>query len=274
MGTPGQAVGGYTNGAAVNGFLEGYQTMDTIAALNFGFIIALNIRAKGVDDNKTVVRETCRAGIFAGVILLAVYSALAYIGVQSGAAFPGAVNGTEVLKSIVLELFGPVGIILLALIFAIACLNTCVGLISCCSDYFAKIFPVLGYKAWACFFAAASMLLSNIGLNQILAFSIPVLGAIYPVAIVLIALACLHPLLGRFSRVYPVTIAFTGVVSVLAALDSVALIPKTLASGLRMLPFYANGLGWLVPAVVGIGLGILFSGKKTKNGVKSNRYTM
>lgn len=274
MGTPGQAIGGYTNGAAVNGFLEGYQTMDTIAALNFGFIIALNIRAKGVDDNKTVVRETCRAGIFAGVILLAVYSALAYIGVQSGAAFPGAANGTAVLKSIVLELFGPVGIILLALIFAIACLNTCVGLISCCSDYFAKIFPVLGYKAWACFFAAASMLLSNIGLNQILAFSIPVLGAIYPVAIVLIALAFLHPLIGRFSRVYPVTIAFTGVVSVLAALDSVALIPKTLASGLRMLPFYANGLGWLVPAVVGIGLGILFSGKKTKNGVKSNRYTM
>ena len=274
MGTPAQPVASYAHGAAVKGFLEGYQTMDTIAALNFGFIIALNIRAKGVDDDKSVVRETCRAGIFAGAILLAVYSALAYIGVQSGAAFPGAANGTEVLKSIVLELFGPVGIVLLGLIFAIACLNTCVGLISCCSDYFAKIFPILGYKAWACFFAVASMLLSNIGLNQILAFSVPVLGAIYPVAIVLIALAFLHPLIGRFSCVYPVSIALTAVVSVFAALDSVHLMPKPLASALHILPFYESNLGWLTPAVLGIILGILFSGKKNKNKEKSKSYIM
>ena len=170
----------------------------------------------------------------------------------------------------VLELFGPVGIVLLGLIFAIACLNTCVGLISCCSDYFAKIFPILGYKAWACFFAVASMLLSNIGLNQILAFSVPVLGAIYPVAIVLIALAFLHPLIGRFSRVYPVSIALTAVVSVFAALDSVHLMPKPLASALHILPFYESNLGWLTPAVLGIILGILFSGKKNKNKEKSN----
>ena len=33
----------YKSGPAVTGFLEGYQTMDTIAALNFGIIIAINI---------------------------------------------------------------------------------------------------------------------------------------------------------------------------------------------------------------------------------------
>ena len=45
-GTPGAA---YASLPAVEGFLGGYQTMDTIAALNFGAVIALNIRAKGIE---------------------------------------------------------------------------------------------------------------------------------------------------------------------------------------------------------------------------------
>lgn len=265
MGTPGAPMGKYVSGAAVNGFLEGYQTMDTIAALNFGFIIALNIRAKGVEDNRQIVGETCRAGIIAGVVLFAVYSILTYIGVQSGAAFPGATNGTEVLKSIVMELFGPIGVIILALIFAIACLNTCIGLISCCGDYFAKIFPVFGYRVWACFFAVISMMISNVGLNQILSFSVPVLGAIYPVAIMLIALAFLHKWLGQFRYVYPITILLTGVVSVLAALDSVKIVIPGITALIRLLPFYAQSLGWLIPALVGMVIGVLISPKTGKN---------
>lgn len=258
-GMPGTAVGDYAQGAAVTGFLEGYQTMDTIAALNFGFIIALNVRAKGVNKQKHVVGETCLAGVLAGVVLLAVYSALAYIGVQYSAAFQGAQNGTEVLRSMVQALFGPVGSILLALIFAIACLNTCIGLISCCSDYFAKIFPFWGYRAWAVFFAVISMLISNIGLNQILAVSVPVLGAIYPIAIVLIALAFLHPLVGHFRLVYPVAILLTGIVSIVAALDGIGLALPGISLLIRHLPLYADQLGWLLPAIFGIAIGIVLS---------------
>lgn len=259
MGTPSAPLDKYASGAAVNGFLEGYQTMDTIAALNFGFIIALNIRVKGVEDNRQIVNETCRAGVVAGIVLFIVYAVLTYIGVQSGAAFPGAANGTEVLKSIVMQLFGPVGVIVLALIFAIACLNTCVGLISCCGDYFAKIFPFFNYRVWACFFAVISMMISNVGLNQILSLSIPVLGAIYPVAITLIALAFAHRWLGQYTHVYSITILLTGVVSVLAALDSVKVVIPGITALVRMLPFYQQSLGWLVPAVLGMVIGTLIS---------------
>lgn len=265
VGIPGAPLGKYASGAAVNGFLEGYQTMDTIAALNFGFIIALNIRAKGVEDDRQIVGETCWAGALAGVVLFAVYGILTYIGVQSGAAFPGAANGTEVLKSIVMQLFGPVGVIILALIFAIACLNTCIGLISCCGDYFAKLFPIFGYRVWACFFAVVSMMISNVGLNQILALSVPVLGILYPVAIMLIVLAFLHRWLGQFCYVYPVTILLTGVISVLAALDSLKLVIPGITPLVRMLPFYAQSLGWLVPAVLGMVIGVLISPKTSQN---------
>ena len=34
------------------GFLDGYQTMDAIAALAFGIVIALNIRARGVEEDR------------------------------------------------------------------------------------------------------------------------------------------------------------------------------------------------------------------------------
>ena len=270
QGAAGTAMGDYAQGAAVTGFLEGYQTMDTIAALNFGFIIALNVRAKGVSEQKHVVGETCLAGVLAGVVLLAVYSALAYIGVQYSAAFQGAQNGTEVLRSMVQALFGPVGSVLLALIFAIACLNTCIGLISCCSDYFAKIFPFWGYRVWAVFFAVISMLISNIGLNQILAVSVPVLGAIYPIAIVLIALAFLHTLIGRFRLVYPAAILLTGIVSIVAALDGIGLAVPGLSQLIRHLPFYADQLGWLLPAVLGIAIGIVLSAMRPQSGWKKD----
>ena len=40
----------YQTAPFLKGFAEGYQTMDTIAALNFGAVIAFNIRAKGIEE--------------------------------------------------------------------------------------------------------------------------------------------------------------------------------------------------------------------------------
>ena len=45
----------YTSGAVLQGVLYGYQTMDTLAALNFGAIIALNIQAQGVTRQELAV---------------------------------------------------------------------------------------------------------------------------------------------------------------------------------------------------------------------------
>lgn len=87
------------------------------------------------------------------------------------------------------DLFGNAGIVLLGLIFLLACLNTCIGLISCCSEYFSQILPRFSQRQWAFFFAFVSMVISNAGLSAILAVSVPVLGMIYPPALVLILLS-------------------------------------------------------------------------------------
>lgn len=247
----------YLKGAAVQGFLDGYQTMDTLAALNFGMIVALNIRVKGIQKEKAVVKETISAGWIAGVLLLAVYAMLAYVGRLSGASFAGAKNGTEVLVEMAGLLFGKLGTIILAVIFVIACFNTCVGLFSCCGKYFAEIFPKPGYKGWVFIFAFVSMVIANVGLDMILKFSVPVLNAIYPMAILLILLALLHRWLGRFKGVYPWAAALCGISSVLIVLTQQGILIPGVSTFVKMIPAYKMGFGWLIPTAVGILAGML-----------------
>ena len=83
----------------------------------------------------------------------------------------------------------------------------------------------------------------------------------------LIALAFLHKWLGRFRYVYPITILLTGLVSVLAALDSVGVAIPGITALVQMLPFYAQSLGWLVPALAGMVIGVLVSPKTDKKKV-------
>ena len=99
----------YASLPAAEGFLAGYQTMDTIAALNFSAVIALNIRARGVGEEKQVVRGTVRAGWIAGAVLLAVYAMLTHAGALSGAAFPGGETGADTLTRLAYGLFGTPG---------------------------------------------------------------------------------------------------------------------------------------------------------------------
>ena len=251
----------YAAAPVARGFLDGYQTMDTIAALVFGIIIALNIRARGVEEDGDVVRYTVRSGWMAGVLLLAVYAMLAHIGALSGGAFPGATNGAEVLTNLIPALFGTPGSLLLAAIFIIACFNVCVGLICSCAEYFNLICPRLSYRVWAVLFAVVSMLIANAGLDMILKVSVPALSIIYPVAIALIALSFFQRWLEGRPMVYPVTILLTGIASILYTLRDLKALPAAASDLLGALPLAGQGLGWVLPALVGTALGLLLSGK-------------
>lgn len=93
--------GNYGSMAPVQGFLDGYQTMDTIAALNFGIIIALNIKALGIEDENNVVKTTVQSGIIAGILLILVYISLAFVGSQAGSGAQDLENGARILTFVV-----------------------------------------------------------------------------------------------------------------------------------------------------------------------------
>lgn len=244
-GTPAAA---YAQLPALEGILGGYQTMDTLAGLNFGAVIALNIQALGITEPKAVRQGTIRAGILAGGLLLVIYAMLAHVGALTGAAYPDCATGAEALTALASALFGRAGQVLLAAIFLLACFNTCVGLISCVGQYFHTLLPRIPYPAIAGFFAAASMLISNIGLAGIIRLSTPVLHGLYPVAIVLIVLSFLP---AQFQKLP----AYVGCVALTAAQSVLAALPLTTAFA-NALPLGQFGFGWVVPALVGLGIGV------------------
>lgn len=246
----------YSEGAVVKGFLDGYQTMDTLAALNFGMIIAMNIRAKGVEKEQFVMRETVRAGWIAGAILLLVYAMLAFVGTASSEVFAGAANGTETLTEMVSLLFGKTGAVILAVIFVIACFNTCVGLFSCCGKYFNSVFPKISYKRWVFIFAAVSAVIANVGLDMILKFSVPVLNAIYPIAILLIIFSCIQKWIDGCRSAHVGAVTMCGIASIISVLDGLKITIPGLTPLMQNIPFYKAGFGWIIPAAAGLFAGL------------------
>lgn len=255
----------YTTAPFLQGFSDGYQTMDTIAALNFGLVIATTLTAFGLKEKKSVIRHTVLAGIFAGTILAIVYVMLAYMGMCSSGVYAIQENGAWTLRCIVYQLFGNPGAILLAAIFTLACLTTCVGLINSISQYFSTQLQKLNYRQWVFVIVVFSFFVCNLGLNAILSISIPVLNAIYPISIILILLGLSHKLWQKNRYVYPVTILATGCVSVVYALDAAGVPMGFLGALLHKLPLYSLGFCWVGVAAVAIVVSVFLSyvaGKK------------
>ena len=247
----------YDASAPVQGFLTGYQTMDLLASLTFGIVIATNINALGVTESGHVMRTVCVAGVIAGALLVAVYGGLCLVGVELSAPLAGATNGAVVITASATLHFGAAGTVMVAAIFLLACLNVCTGLISCCGTYFAEEFPRVPYRAWAVGFAVVSCVISNFGLDTILAFSVPLLNALYPMAICLVAMGMLHRACDRAPLVWLFVILFVGVVSVCTAARDV--FAPLLWLPFDALPLAGLGLEWLVPALVGAAVGAVAS---------------
>lgn len=257
LGSYGAVTGDYVTSPFVKGFLDGYLTMDTIAALNFGIVIALAIKSKGIKDEKVVVSTTIKAGMIAGTLLVVIYAILAHLGATSGGRFGNTQNGAQTLTNVTTYIFGKPGAVLLAVIFTLACLTTSVGLITSCSQYFSTLTKKISYKNWVKILALSSMTLANMGLTKILSISVPVLNAIYPIAIMLIVLAMLDNFFKESSMVYGLTILFTGVVSIVDSLGQVGFKLGFVTKACGYLPLYAKGLGWVVPAIIGMALGVV-----------------
>lgn len=252
----------------LKGFTEGYNTMDTIAALNFGLVISTTLGAFGLRERHDRIRHTIFAGILAGTILALVYAMLSYMGMCSSGVYEIQDNGAWLLRSIVYQIYGTPGAILLAAIFTLACLTTCVGLINSVSQYFSVLFKGVSYRMWVFVIAGFSFFVCNLGLDMILSISIPVLNAIYPVAIVLILLGLTHGLWRTNPFIYPLVVAGTGIVSVLYALDEAKLPLGIVGKLARRLPLFGMGYGWLSVAAVMLAVGIIVGMTRKKSCVR------
>ena len=89
--------------------------MDALVALIFGIVIANALRAKGIEDDKSLAKYMSIAGIVAGLLLSIIYVILGYVGAISG-SLGTFDNGAKVLAQVMTTLFGQGGVVLLGLI--------------------------------------------------------------------------------------------------------------------------------------------------------------
>ena len=172
------------------GIEAGYQTMDVLAAMVFGIIILKSARDKGHTEPRDQARVVAGAGIVAGLALLVVYMGLTYLGATTARFFDLTVNRTFLVIAIVRNLMGQGGIILFAIVVALACITTAVALVSSAADFFSSLSGgKISYQVLVVVFCVFSAVVSNFGLDQIISIASPILDIVYPPTLVLILLA-------------------------------------------------------------------------------------
>ena len=267
-----EPVGNYAAMSFFQGFLDGYNTLDTLASLAFGIVLINAIRELGVRSPKAISASTVKSGVFSCLLMAGIYCMLAVVGAQSRTVYGICADGGEGLYRIGTHYFGTFGGVLLGVTVTFACLKTAIGLITSCASTFTELFPKsLSYKAYTVVFCLFSFCVANFGLSRIIQLSLPVLMFLYPLTITLILLSLAGGWFGYDRRVF---VAVTVPTALAAALDFLNSLPEgakaflhadaLLAPAGRLLPFFSIGMGWVVPACLGlaVGLALHFADKK------------
>ena len=259
----------------LKGFLEGYQTMDALAAMLFATIIINNIKERGYSDRKSLLKINLSAGLIAALGLLLVYGGLLHAGASASQVFPKDISRTALLINICASLWGHTGKVILSLSIAFACMTTAIGLTATAGQFFKKLFhDKVSYEAIVIVVSVFSCWLANYGVENIIRYSVPLLEALYPVCILLTIMNLLDEYIPN--RYYYVggTVG-TLLVSCLQAFASAEGIVNDflslfgaqpvsfggLAALLQKLPLSNIGVAWLIPAVIGAFLFGLLGGK-------------
>lgn len=235
------------------GFLEGYQTMDTIASIAYAGIILKAIKSGRNLTHKQEFSFLIKSGLVAIISLALIYSGFALVGAKMHSVL-ATDDKIELLVKTTSYLLGNYGIFVLAICVAGACLTTAIGLVATVGEFFSSI-TSFKYENIVIFTVIISFLLSILGVESIINISIPILVFIYPVMISLILLN----LFGKFVKndyVYKGVVLFTGIIGLIESLEALGIKNYYTKSVLEILPFSDYGLTWLFPGIIGY---ILFS---------------
>lgn len=255
MGDIGVAQGKYIENAFGESFIQGYLTMDVLGALVFGIVIVQALKDRGITDRAQQVKISIFAGIVAAFGLAFVYISLAYIGVTSTSAVGYLKDGGQILAGASEVLYGSAGSIILSATIILACFTTAVGLLSANAAFFARMLPKFSYQTYLIIFTLFSFGVANFGLENLISLSSPVLLIIYPIAIVLMILSLFGNLFKHSSYVYRFALIGTAFISIYDGIKEAGFTITWYEELLSYLPFYTQGIGWLVPALAAAFIG-------------------
>ncbi|OCH32500.1 branched-chain amino acid transport system II carrier protein [Aliivibrio fischeri] len=275
LGEPSQAIEVYQQAPTVNGLIQGYMTLDAIAAVAFGWVIIQTIRSKGIEDKKAISYYTIRIAVIYSVLMSLCYLAMGYLGSTSSEIAPSATNGGEILTRYAAGEFGMLGQILLAAITLMACLTTTIGLTNANSEYYKNTYGVT-FKVSATVIMVLTAIISNFGLETIIEVSLPAILILCPIAISLIIAMVLISEKSE-SNTPTISMSHTVVVCIAAlfgTIDALHILGK-LPEGITVfceqwLPLFSSHTSWLLPVFITIFVHKLFNKTVLKNVAVNN----
>jgi len=231
------------------GILEGYQTFDAIGGIVVGAVIVISLMLQGTFNYEERKKMIAKAGFMAGVGLFLIYGGLIALGaVNSGTL--DIENRTELLSLLSTNSLGDIGTSFLGVLVALACFTTAVGIVTGTADFVKGILggKQIAYKITVILGCILGVAVGQFDVHYIINIALPALMFIYPITIVLILL-----------NVLPERFISQNVFRAVALVTFIFSIPDflkffvaegSLDSITNVIPFSAESMGWVLPALL------------------------
>jgi LIVCS family branched-chain amino acid:cation transporter len=235
-----------------DGILAGYQTMDVLGALIFGVLVIKTINVKGYTSESHKFKIVGGGSLISGAGLFLVYCGLTHLGATTSELFPANITRVKLITSSVKLLLGDYGIMLLAVMVALACLTTAIGITGAAGTYISGLTKKrISYQKVVVCICILSAFLSTMGVEAIVKYAALILNVIYAPILVLIFLNLFGDKISN-DNVFKGGALGAFVVSFLAM---EIINNKEVLNLIKTFPFSCYDLGWIMPALVGCILG-------------------
>ncbi|AZA11904.1 branched-chain amino acid transport system II carrier protein [Corynebacterium gerontici] len=259
----------YENSPLTAGFLEGYLTMDSIAALAFGILVVSALRTRAATS---VLKPAIAVSLIAGGLLGAIYVGLGLIGLHFDGRFD---DGAVLLAQSAHEVFGPWGQLVFGLTVLLACMTTAVGLLAATSEFFHRLIPGVSYRSWLITFTLVSFAIASLGLSTMLSIAAPLISFIYPIAITLVIATIAGRIFNACVRGShdPTLWSFRFAAWTAAACSAFAALETLGVPGvsIQWLPLAQQQLTWVAPAIVAYAVGLVIDGVRYRKELGEHR---
>lgn len=245
------------------GITDGYQTMDALAGCMFALVVINAVKTRNYSSQKTEIKATILSGIIAAVFLALIYGGLLYLGAQTSTLgiYDVSTDKTSLLVDITNTTLGGVGVYILGIITALACLTTAIGLISATGNFFHDLSKgKISYEAVVIICSIVSCIISMLGVNQIINISAPILEVLYPCTMTIVLLGLFNEKI-KDDIVFKIPSLVSLIFGFLFVLQEKELLGK-FSQTLESFPLQQFGLGWVFPMLIGLLVSIIIAKSK------------
>jgi len=236
------------------GFIEGYQTLDVLAAVVFASLIIEGAKRKGFVEVKQQRNIVIYSGILSVTCLIVIYGGLMYLGSIVTNVNPD-ISRTELLIHISKSVLGHYGTMVISLAISLACLTTSIALTTSFAEFFRDLFNnKVSYRFLITICVIVSAVFSVLGVDSIIEYAGAILNFVYPIVLVMIIYMLIFGNNITSNKPYLSAVLVTIVISILNLLINFNIIPDIMVS----FPLRAYGVEWVLPSLLGFGVGMLW----------------